>query len=68
MRNTSKAGVGLIAIGVYGLIWFGTKLGITITETDAVIFVQHVVGIGGLFMTYWGQIDRKDLKMGLLRK
>lgn len=65
--KTSKAGVGLIAVAIYVVMWIGGRYGLTITESDATDFVMKSVGVIGLVITYWGQLDRKDLKGGLTR-
>ena len=66
--NTSKAGIGLIGVAIYAIVWVGRYFGLDVAEADATTLVQNVLGIVGILMTYWGQLDRKDLKFGLIRK
>ncbi len=66
--NLSKTGVGLIGVAVYAIVWVGQHFGVAIAEVDAVSFVQQIVGVVGLAMTYYGQFRRKDLVGGLVRK
>ncbi|MCH7535186.1 MAG: hypothetical protein IH948_05490, partial [Bacteroidetes bacterium] len=54
MKNTSKAGLGLVAVAIYGVVWAGKFFGLEIAEADAVTLVQNVIGIAGVVMTYWG--------------
>lgn len=64
--NFSKAGVGIAIVSVLKVIfpWFGIEV-----PDESILQVVESVGvvIGFILMVY-GQLDRKDLKMGLLRK
>lgn len=66
--NISKAGTGAYALIVSLLLFGAEKLGVPLTETDALQLVQSVMAIYGIVMSIYGTMERSDLKAGLIRK
>ena len=66
--TVSMTGTGVAGIAVYLVIGIGKHFGIDIAEGEAAIFAQNIVGIIAFALTIIGQMRRKDLSGGLLRK
>lgn len=64
----SKAGTGAYALIVALLLYGGDKLGVPLTETDALQLVQSLAAIYGIIMSIIGTMKRDDLKAGIIRK
>ena len=61
----SKAGIGaLITIVFVGLKF----LGVEVPEGTEIKLVEAVGTIIGVVLLVWGQLDRADLKMGIIRR
>lgn len=63
---TSKAGVGALLVTVLVLIL--PMLGIEAKEDGIMEVVDAIGTVAGFVLLVWGQVDRKDLNMGLFRK
>jgi len=61
----SKAGIGaIVTVIVVVLNYFGVVL----PEGSDQSLVEAIMTVGGLIFLVWGQLERKDLKFGLIRK
>lgn len=61
----SKAGIGAIII----LLEAGLKfLNVEVPEGSVANAIEGIVGFIGLILLVWGQLDRKDLKGGIIRR
>ena len=69
-NSVSKAGIGggLVTLLYAVLPLLDSFFGIKIPESDVQAFATAIGTIIGFVLLVWGQIDRKDLKFGLLRK
>lgn len=68
MNNVSVTGVGLVGVVVYVIIAIGKYFNIDIAEAELTVAVQNVIGVVGFVAALIGQIKRKDLKAGLIRR
>ena len=64
----SKTGIGLSGIIVFVLVLAGQTFGLDIAEAEAVTFAQNIAGVVGFVLAIYGQLRRKDLKFGMVRK
>ena len=59
------AGTGIIV----SLLAFALPLfGVNVEEKDVVGFVDNIMKVVGFVLLIWGQVRRKDLTAGLIRK
>lgn len=65
MNTFSKAGIGLIL----GLVLALFKMfGIEVDDSQLQVAVEGLLTFISFALLIWGQLDRKDLKWGILRK
>ena len=65
-KNLSKAGLGIALIAVLKVIF--PFFGIEVPEESLVQAVEAVGVVLGFILMVYGQLDRKDLTMGIYRK
>ena len=65
MNNFSKTGVGLLTLIIIGV---GAHFGLPIDNASAEGFALSIVTGIAAVITLYGQITRKDMKYGLIRK
>lgn len=53
---------------VVALTWLLSHFGVNIEENQVLLAVNGLIQVVGVGMTIWGQLRRKDLHMGLIRK
>lgn len=69
MFNTiSLGGAGMTTAFVSILIFVAGLLGLDIAEAEVTQFVESALFVVGFVMMVAGQIKRKDLKYGVIRK
>lgn len=61
----SMTGSGMIVVA---LTWLLSHFGVNIEENQVLLAVNGLIQVVGVGMTIWGQLRRKDLHMGLIRK
>lgn len=67
-NHISKAGTGIILVLAPTLTWLLAQLGLEFLESDVIEILNALSILIGFMLTVIGQLDRKDLKYGLLRK
>ena len=65
MQNISKTGIGAI---ITVLITIGSLFGIQLPDGAGGDLTEAVSTVVGLVLIVWGQLSRKDLVGGLIRK
>lgn len=65
MSVLSMTGSGMIVIAISALLHY---FGITIGNDQITTAINGIIQVAGVVMTIYGQVRRKDLTMGLIRK
>lgn len=65
MDTMSKTAVGGIITGLFAILQF---YGVVLPEGTDASLLEAIWLVGGLVVLVWGQLSRKDLKYGLIRK
>ena len=66
MKTLSKAGTGASIVLIINAIF--PLVGIEVPEGSLENTLESLLNVFGFIMLVWGQIDRSDLKFGLIRK
>lgn len=64
--NLSKAGLGVTIVTVLNFVF--PMIGVEVPEGSTAAFIESMGNVLGFILLVYGQIDRKDLNMGLFRK
>lgn len=64
--SLSKAGLGATLVTLLNFVF--PLIGVEVPEGSTTAFVENLGNILGFVLLVWGQIDRKDLRMGLFRQ
>jgi hypothetical protein len=68
LSNISLGGAGLSTILVSVIMWVAAYYNVPVVETQAAELVQSILTVAGFVMMVVGQLRRKDLKYGVIRK
>lgn len=65
-KTISKAGLGAFIVTILNFIF--PLIGVEVPEGSTIAFVESATNVIGFIFLVYGQIDRKDLVGGFLRK
>lgn len=67
-EKVSMTGTGIVVSLAVLVVSFLEAYGVTVTQNEVVEVINGLAGFVGFILVIWGQVRRKDLKAGLLRK